>query len=384
MKSKTPNLINGSKVIESTSLEPVKSIESIPFATTNSTELLLNMLMEAKVDLDADLPEVQECLAINQDGKHITIGTLGNFTLIKGKAKSRKTFLASIFTAAALMERPLQNLLQGSLPSDQRLVLTFDTEQSDYHVSLSAKRVLKLTGLEECKSYLVYKLREHTPKRRLKLIELGIKQNPETGIVIIDGLRDLVTAINDEQQATRIIGKILSWTKKYNIHIIGILHENKQNLDPRGHIGTEAQNKAETVITVTTSSSGNPKVSIVKAAYCRNNEFAPFAFKIDDDGLPHIIPDWKEPIRANPRQKASNPEQIPFKDHKVMLDKVFRQKKFLRSGELLIKLKQVAISSRLNLSNLKTRDFIKYYCENELIQFEGTPGTKHCLYFLPI
>ena len=50
---------------------------------------------------------------------------------------------------------------------------------------------------------------------------------------------------------------------------IGGLHQNKSDTNARGHIGTELNNKAETVLSVTVSE-GNNDISIVEPQMSRN------------------------------------------------------------------------------------------------------------------
>ena len=42
----------------------------------------------------------------------------------------------------------------------------------------------------------------------------------------------------------------MQWTDEYQIHLHTILHQNKRDENARGHIGTESNNKAETVIQI--------------------------------------------------------------------------------------------------------------------------------------
>jgi hypothetical protein len=77
-------------------------------------------------------------------------------------------------------------------------------------------------------------------------------QNPDIGFVIIDGGRYLLSGgINDEKSTTVVTTEFLRWTEEREIHIIVVLHQNKNDLDARGHFGTECVNKAETTASVT-------------------------------------------------------------------------------------------------------------------------------------
>jgi hypothetical protein len=63
----------------------------------------------------------------------------------------------------------------------------------------------------------------------------------------------------------------------YNIHIHTVLHLNKSDDNTRGHIGTELNNKAETVMKIIKSEI-NPDVSEVRPMITREKEFSNFAF----------------------------------------------------------------------------------------------------------
>ena len=90
-------------------------------------------------------------------------------------------------------------------------------------------------------------LRKYTPEQRIRIVEQAIYNTPEIGLVIIDGIRDMVYDINSPSESTRIISKLMQWTDDRQIHIHTILHQNKGDENARGHIGTELNNKAETV-----------------------------------------------------------------------------------------------------------------------------------------
>ena len=60
----------------------------------------------------------------------------------------------------------------------------------------------------------------------------------------------------------------------------------------RGHIGTEMNNKAETVLVIS-KNSNNPDISEVKALHIREKEFKPFAFSVNEQGLPELASNYE-------------------------------------------------------------------------------------------
>ena len=187
-------------------------------------------------------------VVIQVDG--IPIGTLGNFSASIGKAKSKKTFNVSAMTAAALSGEKVLTY-EVSLPEDKKKILYVDTEQSKAHCKKTLARILALANLPDgtdTDRLEFLSLRKYTPKERIEIIECALATTEGIGLVIIDGVRDLLFDINAPLEATQITSILMRWTDEYQIHIHTILHQNKGDENARGHIGTEINNKAETVI----------------------------------------------------------------------------------------------------------------------------------------
>ena len=149
-----------------------------------------------------------------------TIATFGNFSASTGKAKSKKTFNISAMVAAALINGKVLNY-RASLPEGKRKILYFDTEQSRYHCQNVLNRILKLAGLkkgEEVDLLTFVELREYTPTLRISLIDYALRKSSGYGLVIIDGLRDLVYDINNAKESTDVMTLLMSWTSAYCLH----------------------------------------------------------------------------------------------------------------------------------------------------------------------
>ena len=221
-----------------------------------------------------------------------TISTLGNFSASTGKGKSKKTFNVCAIVAYALTGKKILNY-EAHFPEGKRKVLYFDTEQSSYHCHKVLERINKLAGLpaeQDCDLIEFVMLREYSPVDRQQIIELALAERPDVGLVIIDGLRDLLFDINSSTEAGEVIGLLMRWTSKYNLHIHTVLHLNKADDNVRGHIGTELNHKAETILQIT-KNENDGNISEVHATLIRDKEFPPFAFLINEDGLPELAED---------------------------------------------------------------------------------------------
>ena len=170
-----------------------------------------------------------------------TIATLGNFSASTGKAKSKKTFNVSAIVAASLAGKQVLNY-RAHLPEGKRKILYVDTEQSRFHCHNVLERILRLAGLPtttDSENLDFICLREYSPAIRIGVIDYALRQKKGYGLVIIDGIRDLMLDINSTGESVEVINKMMEWSSKYDLHIHCVLHQNKGDNNVRGHIGTE-------------------------------------------------------------------------------------------------------------------------------------------------
>ncbi|MCI7427057.1 MAG: AAA family ATPase [Prevotella sp.] len=262
-----------------------------------------------------------------------TIATFGNFSASTGKAKSKKTFNISAMVAAAVTNTTVLNY-RACLPEGKRKILYFDTEQSKYHCHNVLERIYKLSGLSVKKDdprLLFWGLREYTPKLRIALIDYALRKHQEVGLVIIDGLRDLMYDINNGKEATDVMTVLMAWTSVYDLHIHTVLHLNKNDNNPRGHIGTELENKAETVLIISKNLQNN-SISEVRPMHMRDKEFSTFAFHIDDNKLP-VLDNGISVTVVKRREKSL--VSLDNEVHQEILSKAFKNNTPTRYSDLV-------------------------------------------------
>lgn len=248
------------------------------------------------------------------------ISTFGNFSATTGKAKAKKTFNLSAMVAAAVVNGTILNY-RATFPEDKRTIIYFDTEQSKYHCHNVIERIYKLAGLsldKDDKRIKFYGMREYTPALRIAVIDYALRKFSNVGLVIIDGLRDLMYDINNAKEATDVMTMLMAWTSTYNLHIHCVLHLNKNDNNTRGHIGTELENKAETVLIISKNKQ-DANISEVKPMHMRDKEFSTFAFHIDDNALPVL--DKIQVTVVKPKEKPL--VELDDEVHKIVLKKLF-------------------------------------------------------------
>ena len=117
----------------------------------------------------------------------------------------------------------------------------------------------------------------------------------------------------------------MQWTDDRQIHIHTILHQNKNDEHARGHIGTELNNKAETIMQVEVDKD-DKTISCVEVIHIRDREFEPFAFRINECALPEPVESYisKEKKLGRPTKEPFEPyKEIPESVHRAALDAIF-------------------------------------------------------------
>ena len=269
----------------------------------------------------------------------VTIATLGNFSASTGKPKSKKTFNVSAIVASALSGKEVLKY-KAELPPCKNRVLYIDTEQSKCHCHKVLHRILTLAGLptdQENDRIEFFVLREYTPDQRRDIIRWALHEEENIGLVIIDGIRDLIHDINSPSESLDIINELMRWSSYYELHIHTVLHLNKGDDNTRGHIGTELNNKAETVLQITKSTQdGN--ISEVKAMHIRDREFDPFAFRINDNALPEVMDGY---VFQQPKQDRNFPlTELTEQQHREALENGFGKQVVQGYSNVIAALKQ--------------------------------------------
>lgn len=288
-----------------------------------SHDVAVSLWKKAMLSVETECERQPEVIMV----KGVCIATLGNFSASTGKAKSKKTFNLSAIVAAALCDHPVL-CYTASFPENKGNILYVDTEQSTYHCQKVMKRILRLAGLPEdkdCSRLQFLALRKNTPEERLAIIDVAIRNMEHLGLVIIDGVRDLIHDINSPAESSRVISKLMQWTDEYQLHLHTILHQNKSDDNARGHVGTELNNKAETVMQVE-KDKADSSVSVVEAVHIRSMDFEPFAFRINDDAMPELVAGYTPSAASvgRPKKEPFDPyREIPAQIHINVLERVF-------------------------------------------------------------
>lgn len=210
---------------------------------------------------------------------YIRAMSAGDLSAVVGYAKSRKTAFCKMIARAVLMGG--DDIVLTETPAAK--VLYIDTEQSDLHAQNSYNDITK--GLnEEQRGRLQYvKLRRYSQNERLYIIYKLISELRPT-LAVIDGVADILPDTNSNTDAPVVVNMLMALASETQAHICTILHTSAANASKgRGHIGSELERKAESVILIEKQKGTN--ASDVKPQYTRNGDFKTLRIEHTDDGL---------------------------------------------------------------------------------------------------
>ena len=228
------------------------------------------------------------------------------------------------------------------------------------------ERIYRLAGLslnKEDKRIRFYGLREFTPSLRIALIDYALRTFEGVGLVIIDGLRDLMYDINNAKESTDVMTMLMAWTSKYNLHIHCVLHLNKNDNNTRGHIGTELENKAETVLIISKDKQ-DANISEVKPMHMRDKEFSSWAFYIDDNSLPVLDVGYHVTV-VKPKDKPLT--SLSDDVHTRVLQKVFGNEPPQKYLELVKALGASYAEEGYKRGDNAIKEMLKIFYERKLI-----------------
>lgn len=201
----------------------------------------------------------------------------GDFSIIEGKAKSRKTFLSSMLIALLLSEGNSEETKRFTVPTKPQKILWIDTEQGAARTARTLDR-LKAKGADTS-NVIHSSMRELGAVGRFKTFTyLVALYRPE--FILLDGVADLMNNINDIPEAAMIRQLLLTVSANYGCHISAVLHTNEKGDDStaRGQVGSELTRKCSTILHL------DAEGDYTKVTYTRTRDKKPepFVFRIDE------------------------------------------------------------------------------------------------------
>ena len=210
-----------------------------------------------------------------------------------GRAKSGKTFVMSMLMVCCVVSELLTFRRNGDTPFR---LLWYDTEQSDQSTQdILVNRIMplfhRIMGPDEPfpeHMFDIFNVR-NVDRANREAYFLAAIEHYKPDLVILDGIRDLVSDINDGPAAQEMMEKLMKTAQLHNCCIVCVLHQNKSgdSRDPRGWLGTELLNKAYDVFA--TEKLMPQRIFKLEQLYTRKYDIEQqLYFTVDDEGLPCV------------------------------------------------------------------------------------------------
>ena len=165
-------------------------------------------------------------------------------------------------------------------------------------------------------------------RKRYDMIRLAVDAI-QPDVVFVDGLRDLLSSINDEESITKILNDFGSLAEERNLNIWMALHQNpsRKNDDDeakmRGWAGTEFGNKVSDTLVSIKSKTANGVTFTVKQQDARDKDMDDWKFEVTEDagalGVPRII-------TTGPNLSSKSKEQPEYDDPKQIREWIEKAK----------------------------------------------------------
>jgi hypothetical protein len=285
--------------------------------------------------------------------------SLTNLSLSLALRKAGKSTVISLFVGDR------SNVFRISLPSGKDNIMIVDTEQSGKFIRKMQDRISHLYGSKP-RHVQFLRLRKYSKKERMEFIKLAIECTPNMGMLIIDNIKDVCQDFNDPAEADKVATLLIQWAQEYNIHIMCVLHLNKGNGLSRGHLGSELENKAETVFKIRKDDQQN--LVIVEPEATRGAPFEPVGFFFDNDGMPVIQTAEAMLARKQDSKIKVDPWQFSAITHENILDEVFKKADAYGYEEMWKAIKNIAQRHSISLGNNKATEWLTYYKTEGLVK----------------
>jgi hypothetical protein len=193
-----------------------------------------------------------------------------------GKSSICESILASVLNKDC-------DTLSFKVDEDVQRAIYFDTERDLSMIDRSNERMLQRANVSEhLENALVVGLRENfsVKDKKEKIIQVIEHYKPQ--LILIDGVSDLMSNTNSEEETNLIIEWLNKIITHYNLSLITTLHPNKGTDTARGWIGSEMLRKCEGVILVKENVDEIRTMSVTKA---RDSAKPKASFKWCNDNL---------------------------------------------------------------------------------------------------
>ena len=317
----------------------------------------MSALKSCEVDFNNPPPIAQMIVSVND----VPLGTQGNLLCVTGgEGTGKSNYVAALIAGAIRSFGADVDALGVTLHenSKNKAVLFYDTEQIEVQLYKNISNLLRRCGRESMPEWFkAYCLTGMSRKERLlSIIQSLDKYHYQYGGVhlVVDGIADLIKCANNEAESIAVVEELYRLAGIYKACIVTVLHFIPNGLKLRGHLGSELQRKAATILSIEKDS--DPAISVVKALKVRDGsplDVPIMQFSWDKEKAMHVY------LGEKPKEEKDKRKE----DELVAVAKeVFSRKRFVTYVELAEE-----IQSILEVKERTAKSYIKFMREKEII-----------------
>jgi hypothetical protein len=260
-------------------------------------EMIIKEIYAKQFDYNATINLPDPILYVDSNGS-FRAGYKGSLVGIVGREKSMKTTIAKGLAASGLDSG--KKHLNFRLFLGGKKILWFETEQSTDRWQKGIREIYSMAGLDDnSDQFKSFSLRKYPSSIRREAFLHIVQKEKDVGMVILDGVVDIVKDFNDFGEAAEILTDIMELCDS-GIMLVYLLHLTKSAGHMRGALGTELANKSDLVIKAELNEE-DENISTVSCLLSKEMRFGSYEITRDIDGVPIIFdPNAIPPLSAIP------------------------------------------------------------------------------------
>ena len=245
-------------------------------------EMVIKEIYAKQFDYNAQINLPDPILYVD----HTRAGFKGSLVGIVGREKSMKTTIAKGLAASGLDSGKPH--LKFKCYLNGKKILWFETEQPTDRWQKGLREIYSMAGLaDNSTQFKSFSLRKYPFSIRKEAFLHIVRKEKDVGMVILDGVVDIVKDFNDFGEAAEVVTELMELCDD-GIMLVYLLHLTKSAGHMRGALGTELANKSDLVIKAELDEE-NENVSTVSCLLSREMRFSSFDISRDIDGIPILF-----------------------------------------------------------------------------------------------
>jgi hypothetical protein len=319
----------------------------------------ISVMKSCEIDFENPPVAPEPLITIND----VTIGTPGNIICVAGSEGSGKTNYLGGILSGAIKPGEIEIDTLGTTIKENlegKAVLLYDTEQSEFQLYKNLTYIIKRSSQEKPPQWfkafcLVGISRSERMNLILESMDRFFYEYGGIHVVVIDGIADLLGAVNDEESSVKLVEELFRMAAIYNTVIICVLHLAPSGMKLRGHLGSEVQRKAAGILLIEKDDNNN--CSVVKALKVR-------------DGSPLDVPmmqfGWNksEGRHVYLGEKSKEDSEIRKTNELIeVANEIFKNKGFISNQNL-----NKALMESMDVKERTARSYVKFMRDKEIIE----------------